>query len=193
MDLTALGCVHDTIRGDAHNILQRVVKTCEEMLQDRGHTTVTVAKNLPASIEHARPIVTGKGGGRVQVSVFLHMEDRVGVKVARSILERTEGNVIIVSAEGATPFTRKECGSRVQFMMTRTLVNNVTKHKLVPKHRRCDALPEGVTMEQMPKMFDTDPIALYYDWPADTIVHIERHFGGNEPIDYFRVVVGGTA
>ena len=97
--------------------------------------------------------------------------------------------MVVVSTDGPTPFTRKECeGKPVQFLLARQVCVNVTKHHLVPRHVRVDHPPDGMTPDDLPKMFETDPIAQYHAWPVGTVVRIDRRFRGHEPVPYFRVV-----
>ena len=96
---------------------------------------------------------------------------------------------VVISVDGPTPFAKRECdGKRIQFLSARRMYTNVTKHSLVPKHEVVDAPPSGVDRERLPLLLTTDPIAQYYNWPLGTVVRITRHFGGHEPIPYFRVV-----
>ena len=188
--------------------------TCEEMLRDRGCTRVERAADLAPCLAAAtppEPALRGRGGAR-DFDVFLHGEDRVGVKYARAVIEhcaaggrdarergrdegrdarergRDEGrDAIIVSVEGPTPFTRRECeGERVQFLCARDVVVNVTRHALVPRHER---VPRGpVDAAHLPRILETDRVVQYYGWPPGTVVRVWRCFGGHEPIPYFRVV-----
>ena len=157
------------------------------MLHDRGFDHI-VEYDLESA--DAGLILTGTAIDRVQ-RVHMCMEDRVGVKFARTVIDASAGDdaCIIVSIDGPTPFTRKECSS-VQFFTAIDLCRNITHHCLVPRHRSIDAtdLPPGMEAGRLPRLLDTDRVAQYYNWPRGTIVHIKRVFGGNEPIEYFRVV-----
>ena len=147
-----------------------------------------------AILEGQEPILVGRKDQGERIAVYFHSEDRVGVKFARSALEREEAReedvlTIIISIEGPTPFTKKECdGRNVQFLFARACSQNVTRHAMVPRHRRVDAPPTGIRVDNLPRILDTDPIVQYFNWPPGTIVHIERKFGGNATIDYFRCV-----
>ena len=140
--------------------------------------------------------MTGRGGGAAGTAdydVFLHLEKSVGVKWARQVLEAVieDRRVVLVSLDGPTPFTRKECAesARVAFMLARDLCVCPTHHTLVPRHERVAAPPDGVDAHALPRMLDTDRIAQYYDWGPGTIVRVWRRFGGHEPVPYFRRVV----
>lgn len=187
--LRTFGCLHKTVHGDGADVLGRIVLTCEEMMQDRGCERVTRADNLLGAVKAGAAVLRARGG--VDVNVYVHAEERVGVKAARAVLDECEEagvTAVVVSAEGPTPFTRKECdGKPVQFFEARSLCYNVTRHALVPKHERAEA-PPGVAPRSLPKLPETDPVVQYYGWPPGTVVRVWRCFGGHEPIPYFRVV-----
>ena len=136
------------------------------------------------SIDAARPVVTATG-----TAVFFCPDDKVGVRYLRTILATSVPVVIVVSIDGATHFTRKESEDRgVQFLLARDLVFNKTHHALVPRHTRVAHPPAGMDVADLPRLLLSDPIAQYYAWPVDTVVCVERCFGGHEPIPYFRRV-----
>lgn len=189
------GTIHKTIWGDAHGVIKRLLTVQRAMLVARGATEVTeVADPIHAITHELGHVITATSEAR-RWDVYIHAEDRIGVRCARAIVEECEANggshAIVVSIEGPTPFTRRECdGKRVQFFLARDVCVNIVDHCLVPRHERVDAPPEGVLVEELPRMETTDRIAQYYDWPAGTIVKITRVFGGHEPIPYYRAVVG---
>lgn len=152
------------------------------MLSDRGCARVRV---------HVPPV--GELGllaeGDARVRVYLCTEDRVGVKYARAVLDAGAEQAVVVSIDGPTPFTRKEC-ERIQFFTARDLCVNVTKHHLVPKHERVTGPPAGIDAAHLPRLLDTDRVVQYYGWKVGSVVRIHRVFGGHEPITYYRVVVG---
>lgn len=182
------GRVHRAIHANGRDVLDRVLVTCDEMLRDRGCTRV-VHHSLDATGQFD-PVMEGHGscGG---IRIYVHGEDKVGVKFARIIQERTEDRILslIISVDGPTPFTKKECNpKRVQFMTVRNLCVNVTRHSLVPKHEVVTNAPDGVSVDKLPPILDSDPIVQYYNWPAGTIVRVWRRFAGYEPVPYFRRV-----
>jgi DNA-directed RNA polymerase subunit H (RpoH/RPB5) len=182
--VTRFGKIHGTLHGNGHCTLKRVIGTCKEMLRDRGCETVSCEDY---SLE-VRPVVTGRGGR--DIDVYIHSEEKVGVKFARAVVEASQGReVVLVSIDGPTPFTRKECDPRkIQFMLMKDLVYNKTHHELVPKHEVVP-LPDGVERDQMPRLLESDAIAQYYAWDVGTVVRTWRVCGGCEPTAYFRVVV----
>ena len=173
------------MHGNGKEVIGRILRTCDEMLKDRGCAAVSWCEE---EVEGGILFLRGRGGE--EVDVFLLSEPKVGVKQARAILDKSgERNVVLVSLEGATPFTKKECeGRTVQFMLARDLCVNVTKHSLVPTHTMVDSPPPNMSVEQLPRILDTDPIVQYYRWPIGSVVKVCRVFAGNEEIPYFRVV-----
>ena len=202
MQLERFGRAHQTIHGDGGRVIARVLRTCESMLRARG--VVDVEATSPDAVGDAIAhgdghVMTGRRGeGGGELRVYVHNEDRVGVKYMRAILDACDGrdvDLIVVSLEGPTPVARKEClAHRVQFMLARDLTVDLVTHALVPAHERVDAteLPPGVAPEALPCLLETDRVAQYYDWPVGTIVRITRCFGGHETTHYFRRVVAAT-
>ena len=192
MVLASFGSVHNTIHGDGDDVIGRVVKTTEEMLLDRGCTSVTRQANVYQSITEGgfEPILRGRGGGH-DVDVHIHNEDKVGIKFVRALLNKSDDALILISKDGPTPFTKKNCdGERVQFFNICDLCVNVTHHALVPRHERAQP-PDGIESDKLPKIFDTDPVAQYFNWPVGTVIRVMRVFGGDEPIPYYRIVASG--
>tara|TARA_B110001450_G_scaffold233620_1_gene237055 strand:- start:2877 stop:3470 length:594 start_codon:yes stop_codon:yes gene_type:complete len=182
-----IGCIHRNAHGDGGDVIARIMSTCVDMLVDRGCSSVGTHPSAEEAVTQNLPLVHGESP---LIHVYLHSEDKVGVKYARSVMEADpEAQLIVVSIDGCTPFTRKECdGGMVQFFTARELVNNITKHRLVPPHEKIAAPPEGTTAEQLPKLLTTDAVAKYYGWPVGSVVRVTRCFAGSEPIPYFRVV-----
>ena len=180
-----LGRIHNTVHGDGVATLERVVTTCFQMLVDRAHSNVRRAPSALDAIEQGRPVVEADGA-----EVYVSPEDRVSVKALRQLVERSpDGEKVVVSTGGPTPFARKEMRS-IQFFSARELYVNLTRHSLVPAHERVDSPPDGVEVANLPLMLPTDPLVRYYAWPAHTVVRFERTFHGHEPTTYYRAVGG---
>ena len=189
--LERLARIQQCVNGDGSRNLRNILRTCREMIEDRGFDEVS-EDDLERDTSGTGLVMCGTSSDNgARVSVYICMEDRVGVKFGRNVLEASDDDVdnIVVSIDGPTPFTRREC-QRVQFFTALELCKNVTRHCLVPRHRRIDAdqLPRGMQMDRLPRILDTDRVVQYYNWPCGTVVKIRRVFGGYEPIDYFRVV-----
>lgn len=157
------------------------------MLHDRGYEVTRLCEIDDEMFGSA--VMRGRRDDEDVIDVYMPPEDKVSVKYARTALEQS-AKCIIVSIDGPTSFTKKECEDRpVQFFLARRLCANVTRHALVPKHERVDAPPDGIAVAQLPKLLESDAIVRHHAWPKGTIVKITRVCGGHEPIPYFRVVV----
>ena len=182
--LQRFGGVFKSVNGDGHEILRRIVKTSKEMLADRGYTGMKRAPDVVEAVVAGEPVLTADG-----VAVYIHGEEKVGVKFARAVLDSGLPRCVVVSLEGPTPFTRKEFeNSALQFLLAKQMCVNVTHHALVPKHERTTEPPRGVAIASLPLLLTTDPVVQYYDWPEGTVVKIHRAFSGHEPVPYYRVV-----
>ena len=192
------GTIHQTIWGDPTRVIKRIVEVSRTMIVARGAVDISTVPDPIESItnETGHVLCGVSSDGQKRWDVYIHNEERVGVKYARSIVEECErhdgvvSDAIIVSIEGPTPFTRRECeGKRVQFFLARDMCVNIVDHSLVPKHEAVAEPPPGVKVEELPRMELSDKIAQYYDWRPGQVVRITRVFGGHEPIPYYRVVV----
>lgn len=182
--LQRLGGIHRAIHTDGLRMLRSILTTCQQMLTDRGCVGVCVADDPVKEMVASRPVVRSN-----QTLVFLHMEDKVGVKFARSIVEQSGDHLAVcVSIDGPTAFTRNEFhSSNLQFMLCKTLCVNLTRHKLVPKHTLLTDR-SGYDPKTLPLLLESDPVVQYYNWPVGSMVKIDRVFAGNEPIPYVRLI-----
>lgn len=191
-----LGNMHASVQGDGRAFLTRILNTLHEMLQDRGMQKIVHVENVEAAIENGSvPVIEGYDSNEGVTRVFVHPEERVSVKSARAIIQTygEKDDLVIVSVEGPTTFTKKECDDKnVQFLLAKDVCVNKSRHHLVPKHVRVPCPPPHTTVESLPKILDTDPIVQYYNFPKGSILKIERVFGGHETVTYFRVVVSAN-
>ena len=195
--LQGLGSIHESVRGDGRTTLKRILNTCEEMLRDRKCTEVHVEHNVLDAIEQGnRPVIYGTCADGSATSVYIHVEEKVGIKFARALLEAARENesIVIVSLEGPTPFIRKECDDKkIQFMNAKDVCVNKTRHFLVPKHEKVESPPDGVLVCDLPKISEMDPIVQYYNFEVGSILKMMRTFGGHEKIPYYRVVTAASS
>jgi DNA-directed RNA polymerase subunit H (RpoH/RPB5) len=180
-----LGEIHHTVHNNGQRTLECILKTCSEMFCDRGAVRTTTGQDDSGFVVHG-----WDQNDEESMRVHLCTEDRIGVRLARTLLEAADGlPLVLVSIEGPTPFTRRECASqRVQFFNANTMCVNVSRHQLVPRHQRIDKAPYSLDPEHLPCILEGDSVVQYYNWPVGTIVKIDRVFGGSEPVPYYRVV-----
>ena len=137
--MTKLNVTHMTIEC----VLTSVLKTCREMLLDRGvvpDEDDILVETAVMRMESMYPVISGSGAK--SVAVYFMIEERVSVKNMCSIMEDNPlDTIIFVSSDGPTTFAKKEAsnqwGYRVQFFRYQDLCINITHHVLVPKHSLC--------------------------------------------------------
>ena len=167
------------------------------MLRDRHCVEVATEHDVLDAIEQGnRPVVHGMCADGKLISIYIHVEEKVGIKFARNLLESAKENesIVIVSLEGPTPFTRKECDDKkIQFMNAKDVCVNKTRHMLVPKHEKIECPPDGMQVADLPKISELDPIVQYYNFEVGSILKMMRTFGGHEKIPYYRVVTAASS
>lgn len=188
--LAKLETYHAGVSGNGTAVLQRVVVSTQIMLKDRGHKGVACAKSPIDAIVRGEVVVRSD-----KAVVYVHADEKVGVKAARTFLENTDHasqSIICVSMGGPTSFTRKECADskRIQFLTIRFCCFPIIRHSLVPKHTVVRDHSFDVT--KLPKIMTSDAVVQYYDWPVGTVLKIERVFGGHEIQTYYRVVTAAS-
>lgn len=177
----------------AELLLPKVKQTCIEMLEDRGYTIAEVNVNNPA-------IVATRGTDKEddeECHVIIHDEARIGVKALRNVLLDLTHRIIFVSSEGPTSFTRKECSDlRIEFWTFAQLMFNISRFAITPRHCALSADEERTVTEKYnaegnnwPKIYSTDPMCRYYNFPVGSLIRIERTFYA--PHVYYRRVIAG--
>ena len=183
---------------DHDYVINNIFKVCKEMLTDRGCEFINIAEDINSAYiqndEFTCPMIIGST--EPTIHVFFSTEDRISVKILRSIMETNEADyVIFVSFDGATTFAKREAlqnwGNRAQFFKYKALVFNVTHHSLVPKHMKCTD-PEkcdSAKKEKYPKIPYNDPVCQYYNFEVGDVIQIIRTNGSTHPHNHYRVVV----
>ena len=171
-------------------VMERVLATAEQMLVDRGCEHVTRCSHDDVASARPTPALCASSAAReVTYEVYIHRgEQQVSVKFIRAILDAECSptlRVIIASASGPTPYTRRETNGKVEFFLFRQLCFNITRHTLVPKHERAEYV--GNTRE-LPQISITDPVVAYYGYRPGDVLKITRTFT-TQPVDFYRVVV----
>lgn len=198
-------CSDSKVSGE--KIVHRVFKTSYEMILDQNFTISYRCRTLDEIMEKIKtnsPILVGHQESK-RVSLFILNDEKIGVKLARQIIEDHEGKLIIISLEGPTAFTKKEiasypdCGNVIFFTIS-DLVNNISRHSLVPKMRKLDPeekksicqkynVDEGDCPKHFPNMLREDPMRKYYDFQKGDLIEIKRKGIGYEEMVYYRCVL----
>jgi DNA-directed RNA polymerase subunit H (RpoH/RPB5) len=181
-------------------IHERAKRTCREMLEDRGYE-VYDEQNVQHAIKNELPVLKGRHANEaLPLYVFFLDEAKIGIKTVRRIApligEEVE-RILLVSDEGPTPFTKKELclTPAIEYMLFKRLCFNYARCDIVPPHRLVSEEEERALRQKFatreddewPKLYSTDPIVRYYNFPSGRIVEIER-YTGYEPSLYYRMV-----
>lgn len=195
--LAKIGQLNNTAHQRTAAVLIKTLKTCIQMLKDRGYANIQSCQNveeIQQNMIEGRYIVSG--GGKQTAHIFFHNEDRVGVKHMRVWVESSAADkLVVVSLEGPTAFTRKEAEgwqNRIQFFTFRDLCVNITQHTLVPRHERVSEndVPYRLSPNkaELPVLASSDKVAQYYSFDPGDIIRITRSAGVQEPVHYYRIV-----
>lgn len=200
--LTRIGTVHNTSVCMSQDVICKCLTTLREMMHDRGIVNiqgVTTFQQAVQCMQDSSLVLTGLSSETSEsTSVYFHNEERVGVKQLRAWCEQNDSQTIIIcSLEGPTSFTRKETEQytrSVQFFTFKELCVNITRHALVPKHEKVDADERATNVflkhpEDLPRLYSTDKVSVYYDYKPGDIVKITRTIAYSEPVVYYRMVV----
>lgn len=179
----------------------------ESMMYDRGYTEKCVPNDDDSMVESSSLVLICKNRNGKKCFAHWLLENKLGINTLRNILQHHErsgslGCIIIICPGGATPFTEKKIremgvSSIVSVFRTIEVKKNITKHCIVPRHRVCS--PQEVielqrrhridNMKNFPILFDTDPVAKYYNFLANDVIQIQRCNAQQEVQFYYRVVV----
>jgi DNA-directed RNA polymerase subunit H (RpoH/RPB5) len=199
--LNQIGQINNSATARYNVVLERVLKTCIEMLRDRGYTLINDCRtigDITYKMQENEHIISGEHSTEPDILIFFHNEERIGVKQMRAWNEKhVDEKIIIVSLEGPTAFTRKEAEQyykNIEFFSFRNLCVNITKHHLVPKHEKL-SLGDIETLsihvaknDEWPKLYSNDVIAQYYNYKPGDLIRITRTIGYPEPVYYYRLV-----
>lgn len=92
-------------------------------------------------------------------------------------------HALIVYLDSITPIVKKlvaHAEQRIELFQQHELGYNVTKHELVPAHRRATGSERAALHKHMPylaQMSATDPVARFLGFQSGDVVHIARRDG----------------
>ena len=200
--LLKIGQLNNTASANHGVILERVIKTCVQMLQDRNLEVSNECRTISDVVykmQENEHILVGTDQTRTSL-IFFHNEERVGVKQMRLWSEEhSDADIIIVSLDGPTAFTKKEAdnspNNSIQFFTFKNLCVNITLHAIVPKHEKLsNEEAENIKLQystcdaKLPKLYKSDPICQYYNFEVGSLIKITRTIGYPEPVFFYRLV-----
>jgi DNA-directed RNA polymerase subunit H (RpoH/RPB5) len=198
--LVKIGQINNSATASYAPVLESVLTTCQEMLKDRGFTVIydyRTIGDITFKMQESDVILYGEKMNERGVVLFFHNEERVGVKQLRQWNEAYDKNIIVVSLEGPTAFTKREADKdylNFQFFLFKNLCVNITKHSLVPKHEKIQKTNDNFlkntikSANELPKLYTNDAVCQYYDFKPGEIIRITRTVGYPEPVYYYRLV-----
>ena len=158
-----------------------VYKTLREMLEDRGYDHVE--KEDPNTV-----IATNSATNENLLAYFV-IDVKVSVKKMKYIKELVENanftHLIIIYKSSITSFAKQFISSDlnlyVQSFSEKELSFNITKHKLVPKHRKCSNEEKNAVLKKYktplknyPVISHQDAVSRYYAFAPGDLVEITR-------------------
>lgn len=195
----------------------RIRQTVLEMLHDRGFNIFEYEmKNFNEFQEKFPNCLKETAALRIHVSktnekneedsilVFFAEEDRMSLKSTKLLLENSVKqnlkNLIMVLREGISPPASKYAMDFTSLNITifkeKELLFNITKHKLVSKHRiisqeeKEKILKEKLLKEEhMPKILITDPVAKYLGAKKGDVLEIERESETAGMVLFWRIAI----
>lgn len=172
-------------------VISQVANVLEEMLTDRGYGLIE------NDLTGASLIDVFRIGGRLmhgtnvsgRVCEVIVVPEKIGVKVLRSIeAGHNEKAMIVITLCKPTPPSVKmlrDMQHWCQVFEIASVIRNVTRHKLVPKHT---LVPEKKVPEllarwketdrrRLPALLASDPVARYLGLRVGNVVHVEGSEG----------------
>ena len=180
----------------AEECLVRTRKVAREMLESRGYQEVI--QTGPDKL-----VGSHSNRGRPDTLVLFLQEVKASVKIVREVLEHlsstdTGKEIVLVSVHGSTTTKNENAHDNIKHLTYRFLMNNVTRHCLVPEHSfvpedEADVIAASFssTPSQFPKLLATDPVAVFKGFEVGDTVRIQRRsLGGySESEETFRYVI----
>mgnify|MGYP002630775041 CR=1 FL=1 len=159
-----------------------VYKTLKEMLRDRGYDCI--------ESEDINSIIGKNSSTNDRLLVYFVFDIKVSVKKMKHIKEIVESDsnfvcLVVVYKASITSFAKQfistDLNLYVQSFSEKELSFNITKHKLVPKHRRLsndeknDILKKYRTaLKNYPLISHQDAVSRYYSFVPGELIEITR-------------------
>ena len=178
---------------DITQMHNRVLENFNQMLMDRGY-------NTKVTFDEEYQLVNSD----ILVCMLIH--DNLDSKKATSVIKEMEKRKLsqcinVCSSKNknvdkVVSYDIVDPKYTVEIFEKNSLLINITKHVLVPKHRILNDTERQELFEryhildnsQLPKMLTTDPIARYYGLKKGQVVEIIRNEDINKHVSY-RIVV----
>lgn len=160
-------------------MIEQVYKTCIEMLDQRGYSTIDHNDDDTSSLFMATNSDDNK------ISVIFIGDIKLTVQHIRQYLGEMDlincPHCIIIYGNSVTPAARKFAhdndDKKVELFSESELMYNITKHNYVPKHTRLSSNEAKEFKDRygtgFPCLYFTDPVARFYDFSRGDVIEIE--------------------
>lgn len=178
-----------------------------EMLADREYCLTNEIKNeiiqtlnTSSNTTHYLPIDENEKRFLCTTSISKFGVDETKLLIGK--LERTNAReLILILSDSITSFASKMLteyaaskSCKLWIFTENQLRFNVTKHRLVPKHKKLSKIEKQeilsknkLQVAQIPKLLNIDPIVKYYGFDSGDLIQITRDIGSSEL--FFRIVI----
>lgn len=180
----------------------RALVTLKEMLSDRSYEVQILHEEPTDSTWVMRGEYSGKEALQVPRSIGVYF-CKLNVKGIRQVDDEKQemgiDRVILVSDVQPTSSAKKELSDLgvecFEVFLISELQYNLTKHKLYVPHvlltpvETSELLKRSrCTIDQLPVLLKSDPVARYFGLQKNQVVRITRHLGHQQPDVYYRAV-----
>jgi len=185
----------------SHNPSAMIQRTVEEMLNTRGFEFVRSVD--PSKTKTKADVVLSAKRSDSTLLALIYFKEKIGKEFAKNIktfymaCKADKLVVVALITHAAFVLLNTEIGS-VNIFTPESLLQNYTKHCLVPKHEKMSKADAELFLERkklksaphhLPKISINDPIVRFHDWKRGDLIRITRNIGGAiEPNIIVRIV-----
>lgn len=180
------------------NTLFKIRKTVIEMVEDRKYIVPDSDKinfeEFSAQFDAKNLDIFIPDENKSPIYIHFHNENKSLAKsdlknLVESLIEKYNNHeikiIILLKEKGNGSILKeinKEIYKNVEIFMNKNMIFNITHHELVPKHiilneEECAELLDkySTTLNKLPKMLKTDPIAQYFGMKPNQVCKIIRN------------------
>lgn len=160
-------------------MIEQVYKTCIEMLDQRGYSTIDHNDDDTSSL------FTATDADDNNISVIFIGDTKLTVQYIRQYLGEMDvincPHCIIIYGNSVTPAAKKFAhdneDKKVELFCESELMYNITNHNYVPKHTRLSSSEAEEFKDKyginFPCLYFTDPVARFYAFSRGDVIEIE--------------------
>ena len=179
--------------------MNSVYNTLFEMMQDRGFHT-NKSNNINININDFN--ITFINCNNDKIMIFYINNSKVGINHIKTVIENITNNncnhCLIIYSLLITSFAKQfieSCDYEIEIFNENELLKNITKHYLVPEHKKLNkneikllTNQLQIKSENLPKLKKNDPISRYFNANVNDVFQITR-FDNNIKSLYYRIII----